>query len=314
MPGTRIMAVLVPPLALLLVAAFLLAAAPRYFYRAVIKRPRRAAPREEGENWLLRAPGEELRLRSRDGLLLHARYLPPPEPGAPTVLILHGYRASGLMMEGYGRMFYEGLRCGVLIPDARGHGRSEGDYAGFGWPERLDCLGWIGKLRDSGAAGGGIFLFGLSMGAATVMMAAGEEHPPELRGVIEDCGYTSAEEELAYRLERDYHIGGIPGNFLLRSLSRLTEKRAGYRIEEASALEQLGKSRAPILFIHGEADDFVPFPMARRLYEAAPGEKELYTVPGAAHAQAFEGDPGEYRRRIAGFMERCLDPGKKDGP
>jgi fermentation-respiration switch protein FrsA (DUF1100 family) len=166
----------------------------------------------------------------------------------------------------------------------------------------MEELAWqMALLKEEGEER--IALYGISMGASTALMTSGEAVPPELKLIIADCGYTSVMEELIWQLKRGYHLFCPP---LIRSVSRLAEKRAGYSFEEASALEQVKKSRTPTLFIHGEADTFVPFEMCGRLYSACAAEKELYTVPGAEHGLACNTDTGEYERRIALFLKKYL--------
>jgi fermentation-respiration switch protein FrsA (DUF1100 family) len=278
---------------------------PGFFYRIAIDR------RQEPEalpRWIDTAGYEVVSLQSADGLLLRGRFIPAPE-AAPTVIMAHGYHGNGRQMSDFARFFKETLHYKVLIPDARGHGLSEGDYVGFGWPERLDYLRWIDWVLERDRPGARIVLFGVSMGAATVMMCAGEDLPPQVKALIEDCGYTSVADELGCQLRQTYHISGPPGAWLLKATSRLTGKRAGYTFEEASALEQIKKARIPILFIHGDADTYVPFRMVHTLYDACPTEKDLYIAKGAGHGQAWETNPAEYQERIARFLEKHL-PGK----
>jgi fermentation-respiration switch protein FrsA (DUF1100 family) len=280
---------------LVLLLAFVL---PRYFYRIVIDR---RPPGRREPNWLSTQPLEDLWIRTAGGLRLHAYYLAAeaaPEPPG-TAILAHGYNGDGLQLDAFARMFRHSFGMNVLLPEARGYGKSEGRYIGFGWHERLDMLDWMALLKERGEDR--IVLYGISMGASTVLMTSGEAVPAELKLIIADCGYTSVMDELNWQLKRSYHISFPP---LIRSLSRLTEKKAGYRFEDASALEQVKKSRTPTLFIHGEADTFVPFDMCGRLYRACAAEKELYTVPGAEHGLAYDTDRGEYERRIALFLKK----------
>jgi fermentation-respiration switch protein FrsA (DUF1100 family) len=301
--------ILIPLLVLAAVLPLLAVLSPRYFYRIAIGGNREPDPLPR---WIETRGCEIVGLRSGDGLALRGRYLAAPGGGAATAILAHGYHGSGGQMSEYARFFYEELHYNVLIPDARGHGLSEGDYAGFGWHERLDWLRWIDWARDRAAGtaletgGGGIVLFGVSMGAATVMMTAGETLPPEVKAVIADCGYTSVEEELAYQLKQTYHISGPLGSWLLKATGRLTRERAGYGFEEASCLAQIKKSKTPTLFIHGDADTYVPFAMVFTLYEAGPPEKDLYIAKGAGHGLAYDTDPEEYRRRVRLFLEKYL--------
>ncbi|NOU73800.1 alpha/beta fold hydrolase [Paenibacillus sp. LMG 31458] len=153
------------------------------------------------------------------------------------------------------QMYKDTLGFNVLIPDARGHGRSEGHYIGFGWPERKDYVQWIDKVIEHMGEQSKIVLHGVSMGGATVMMTSGEALPPNVKAIVEDCGYTTAKDQLAYQLKRMYRLPIFP---LLHLTSLLTKLRAGYFFGEASALDQLQKSKTPMLFIHGDADLFVP--------------------------------------------------------
>jgi fermentation-respiration switch protein FrsA (DUF1100 family) len=286
-------------------AGLLCFALPRYFYRIVAAR-RRPVKREP--NWLYTQPLEDRRIKAPDGLELHAYYLAAPAAGGTgartfrgTAVLAHGYNGDGRQLDVFARIFHDSFGMNVLLPEARGYGLSQGAYTGFGWHDRLDILAWLGLLKERGE--GPFVLFGVSMGASTVLMASGEDVPPELRLIIADCGYTSVMDEMAWQLKRVYHLR-CPS--ILRAVSRLAEKRAGYRFEEASALEQVKKSRTPTLFIHGEADTFVPFEMCGRLYGACAAEKELYTVPGAGHGLACYTDTGEYERRLALFLNKYM--------
>jgi fermentation-respiration switch protein FrsA (DUF1100 family) len=283
---------------LVLLAGVVVFALPRYFYHIAVARK---APTSWESDWLDAQNVEDLWLESRDGLKLHGYYI--AAPGASAVAVLaHGYSVDGRQVADWARVFHDKFGMDVLFPDARGHGQSQGHYIGFGWHERLDMLDWMDMVR--GRTGGApIVLFGISMGAATVLMTSGEAVPPELRLIIADCGYTSAADELLWQMKQRYHVSFPP---LVRVVSRLTKRRAGYTFEEASALEQVKKSHVPTLFIHGEADTFVPFEMCGRLYEACAAEKELYTVPGAEHGAAYGVDGANYERRLAQFLEKYL--------
>ncbi|MEG0764992.1 MAG: alpha/beta hydrolase [Pseudoflavonifractor sp.] len=238
---------------------------------------------------------------SGDGLRLHAYRA--DHPGSHKyVIICHGYRSRGLQMGAPASHFYES-GYNVLIPDARGHGESQGDYVGMGWHERLDILGWSADLvaADPEAQ---ILLYGISMGAATVMMASGEAAlPANVSAVVEDCGYTSVWAEFAAQLDALYHLPAFP---ILNVTSLVTGLRAGYFFGQASALNQVAKSHTPTLFIHGQEDDFVPFAMQEELYNAAACEKEKLVVPGAKHAEASDVSPELYWTTVDAFLEKHM--------
>ncbi|MDR2078982.1 MAG: alpha/beta hydrolase [Treponema sp.] len=290
-----------------LVLIGLLLYSPVFFLNITIKRmaakdPADAAP---APCWLDGRGGEPVSLVSFDGLILRGIYIPALPSSGRTVILAHGYRGVGRELSDYARFFYEKLGYNLLIPDARSHGASEGTYIGFGWLERLDYLRWIdwAKERTAGAENAGIVLFGVSMGAATVMMTAGEELPREVRAVIEDCGYTSAVEEIRHVMRTRYHLSSP---LLLTIAGKLVKKRAGYAFEEASSIGQVRKAKVPILFIHGDADTFVPSWMVYPLYEACGSEKELYVVKGAGHTKAYTTDPALYERRVSAFLEKYV--------
>jgi fermentation-respiration switch protein FrsA (DUF1100 family) len=281
---------------LALLTGLLIFAVPSYFYRLTVARK---APNPREPNWLDTQAVEELWIQARDGLRLHAYYIPSPL-AAGTAILVHGYTGDARQMAYMARIFHDQFGMNVLLPDARGHGQSEGHYIGFGWHERLDMLVWMDQARER-SGGTPLVLFGISMGASTVLMTSGEDVPPELKLIIADCGYTSVVDELSWQMKLRYRFSFPP---LIRIVSCMVKRRAGYTFEEASALEQVKKSHVPTLFIHGEADTFVPFEMCGRLYRACAAPKELYTVPGAEHGLAYSVDGEAYEQRLTLFLEK----------
>ena len=171
----------------------------------------------------------------------------------------------------------------------------------MGWPERRDIAGWI-KLILSWDPDARIILHGVSMGAATVLMASGETLPENVRAVIADCGYTSEWDEFIWEAET-LHIPWFP---VLNAASLLSKLRDGYDFKQASALDQVKKSRIPTLFIHGSEDELVPYKMLGELYLAAACEKEKLTVEGAGHALSSSVDPELYWSTVERFIEKYI--------
>ncbi|MDF2988637.1 MAG: alpha/beta superfamily hydrolase, partial [Eubacterium sp.] len=136
-----------------------------------------------------------------------------------------------------------------------------------------------------------------------VLMTSGENLPSAVKAIVSDCAYTSVKAELEYQLKRMYNLPSFP---LLNSTSLLSKIRAGYSFEEASALEQVKKSKTPTLFIHGDADEFVPYSMVHQLYEACSSPKDLLTVPGAGHGTAFDTDIAGYKAKVREFVEKYV--------
>ena len=251
--------------------------------------------------WLSRQETKERTIFSEDGLCLRGILLPNPA-GGPWAILCHGYTGHAEEMADFAREFYKrGYQ--VLMPDARGHGKSEGDYIGMGWPDRRDIVCWARHLADKERAEN-IVILGISMGGAMVMMASGEKLPPQVRAIVEDCGYTSAWDEFHYQLKMLYHLPSFP---LLNMMDMFARKRAGYGLKEASALKQVAKCKIPMMFIHGKKDSMVPYEMLRPLYEAATCPKELFVAEQAGHGESRQAEPEEYWKRVFAFLGKYLD-------
>ena len=182
---------------------------------------------------------------------------------------------------------------------------------GWGYDERLDVVGWAPDIarRDPEAE---ILLHGVSMGAASVLMAAGGAMPRQVRGVVSDCAYTSIEAEMRYLLGRWRKISGgvpLPGGLLFSALRKTALRRAGYDLRDAAPIQAVARSRTPTLFIHGVDDDFVPASMMGRLYQAARCPKRFLWMPGADHAASVGSNPELYWATVSGFVEDYF-PGK----
>lgn len=301
---------------LLLIANFAVA---NYFYTVAVARGDKDVVAESDDlemdvfdaftaddEWMDANTPQVVQLLSADGLMLHASYYPAAQPTGRSVILAHGYAGNGDEMTQFGDLYHGQLGFNMLIPDARGHGFSEGDYIGMGWPDRLDYQMWIDWLEGTVRANGQepeILLHGISMGGATVMMTSGEELPPSVKAVIEDSGFTTAADVFAYQLGRLY---GLPAFPIIPSTSLITQMRAGYSFYEASALKQIAKSDLPTLFIHGDADTFVPLEMVHELYAAHPGPKQLYVVPGASHGTTYIVDPPAYEQQVKAFLDEYM--------
>ena len=200
------------------------------------------------------------------------------------VIALHGYRGNHTGVTNLAQHYYD-AGYQVLAPDLRACGDSEGDYVGMGWLDRKDVLQWIDWVlaQDSEAE---IVLHGVSMGAATTMMTAGEDTPEQVKVFVEDCGYTSVWDIFSSELKLRF---GLPEFPILYTASATARAKAGYGFKEASALQQVQNCEKPILFIHGTADDFIPYEMMGTLYNAKPGtNKATLTAEGAGHGEAMD--------------------------
>jgi fermentation-respiration switch protein FrsA (DUF1100 family) len=288
---------------------------PEYLFGFVFKRkyPQPGSPayeqaeaealREESRLWIDAVPREEAGVTSRDGLTLKGWFLPGKggSAGGVTMIMAHGYGGHPRQISSIVQALYEHSGYNILLPCARACGFSQGEYIGFGWLDRLDYPLWIDWVKERTAPDGpmGVILYGISMGSATVLMTAGEGLPPEVKAVISDCGYTSVYDELKHQMTLNYHF---QNEGILRRVSEISKRKAGYSFKEASALEQVKKITIPVFFIHGDADTFVPTWMGHALYDACTAPKELYIAPNAGHGEACGNDPAEYRRLITQFL------------
>ncbi|MGX6970700.1 alpha/beta hydrolase [Vagococcus bubulae] len=242
----------------------------------------------------------ELSIKSDDGLKLVAKKVTHDTPSKKVAIVAHGYMGKSDFMGQYAQLFYdEGFD--VLVPDNRAHGKSEGKYVGFGWLDRNDYVKWINTVIKEYGEKVDIVLYGLSMGAATVMMTSGEELPNQVKVIIEDCGYDSVDNELAFQLNDMFHLPAFP---MIPLASGYTKLLAGYSFSEASAVKQLEKNTLPMLFIHGDKDDFVPEKMVYEVYNATKGPKELVIFEGAKHADSLKKYPEEYKKTIETFLAK----------
>lgn len=252
-------------------------------------------------DWTEKQSFEIVEITTTDQLKLKARFLKNKNSNGKAVILAHGYKGSSEQMPGITKYYYD-LGYDILKPDARGHGLSEGDYIGYGWHDRKDYVQWVQFLIDEKAEDN-IFLHGFSMGAATVLMTSGENLPEQVKGVIADSGYTTVLEELTHQLKYLYHLPGFP---VMQVTSAITNFRAGYTFDEASALDSVAKNKLPLFIIHGDRDALVPTEMGKRIFEKAKSDKELWIVPNAGHTEAYTIAEAEYQERLKKFLEDAL--------
>ena len=249
---------------------------------------------------------EEAEIASFDGLRLHARVC-GAEAGKPLLLLLHGWRSSAARDFGCVLEFYRAQGFGLILVDQRAHGKSGGKTISFGVHERRDCLAWA-RWAEERYHPTAMYLDGISMGAATVLMASEFDLPASVRGIIADCGYTSPRDILK-KVIRQCHLPVAPIYFLVRLGARVFGR---FDPEAASAARALEQCRVPVLFIHGEADGFVPCDMSRENYARCAAPKALVTVPGADHGFSYLVDREGVEAALRRFF-RETDAPLRDG-
>ena len=238
-------------------------------------------------------------IESYDKLQLHSYVV--SQNSNKWAIVVHGYGGSGKLMSDKSKYFYD-MGYNVLIPDLRGHCKSEGDYIGMGWKDRLDIISWINFIIKENP-NAEIVLHGTSMGAATVLMTSGENLPSNVKAIVTDCAYTSAWDEFSYQLETYLKV---PSYYILNVTNMVTKLKAGYSLKEASALESVKKATVPILFIHGDKDKFVPYSMMDKLYDATSSPKEKLTIDGGEHANSDLVSPFLYWLTLEDFLNQYV--------
>ena len=255
--------------------------------------------RTEMVNWqkaLRKMDCEEMEITSRDGLTLRGKYY-EYEKGAPLEIMFHGYRGNAErdLSGGVERCFT--LKRNTLIVSQRAHGDSDGHVITFGYKEKLDCLDWIKFANERFGKDQKIIITGISMGASTVLLAAGEELPENVLCVLADCGYSSTR-AIICKILRQMNLPVL----LLYPIIRLGALIfGGFDPDKAEPIEAVCRTKIPIIFVHGDDDDFVPCYMSREMYDACPTEKAFFIAKGAGHGLAFPKDQSGYYKAVGDF-------------
>lgn len=252
------------------------------------------------ENWIreVRAmPHEEFFIKSFDGLTLHGNFY-EYAPGAPIELMFHGYRGTAErdLSGGVQRCFRVGRSA--LVVDQRCSGKSGGRVITFGIKEYRDCLSWVDFMVHHFGPDVKIILTGISMGGATVLTASGCDLPENVIGILADCSYSSPK-EIICKVIRDM---GLPPKIFYPFTKLSARIFGGFDLEETSPLEAVKRCRVPVIFFHGESDDFVPCRMSREVYDACASGKKLVTIPGAGHGLSYAVDPDTYLNSLREFF------------
>ncbi|WP_423363965.1 alpha/beta hydrolase [Mycoplasma sp. P36-A1] len=257
---------------------------------------------EASKKWYDLQNNSEVSVMSKDNLKLHA-YQVKNHNANKWVIVFHGYMSQANAMF-YTAADFNDFGYNVLLPDARGHGKSEGNYIGMGWDERKDALVWIDQIIKNNK-NAEIVLYGISMGGATVMNTAGENLPANVKAIVEDCGFSSINDIFAYQLKSIFNLPSFP---IINFASLTTKVRAGYFLEDGNTLNQLNNAKVPMMFIHGDKDTFVPFEMLDKVYNAANVEKEKLIVKKAGHGQAKSVlGSYQYMKKVNNFLNKYVN-------
>lgn len=239
---------------------------------------------------------KDVYIKSNDGLKLHALELKSKE-NKDWIILAHGYFGNGVQMIPYA--FNLIGKYNLLLIELRGHGKSEGNYADFGVKSRHDILNWISYINEL-YGNPKLGLYGVSMGASSIMMTTNFTIPSNVKFIIEDSGFTSAKEELKYQLRKIYHLPSFPTLLLANSYIKM---KHGFTIDDGSAIHAISYNKIPILFIHGGSDKLVPPYMMEKLFSKDKGKKEKIIIENACHASSLYTNKELYLNTVYQFIE-----------
>ena len=257
--------------------------------------------REQIVEWIkgIRAmPHKDVEIRSFDGLTLRGKYY-ETQKGAPLEILFHGYRGTSErdLCGGVYRCFALGRNA--LIVDHRGSGRSDGRVITFGAKESRDCLAWVDFVLKEIDPNAKIILTGISMGAATVMTASAMPLPKNVVGILADCGYTSTQ-AIVKKVMKDM---GVPGKVMYPFVRLGAILFGGFDPDAASPFKAMANCHLPIIFFHGDTDDYVPSYMSQQNFEACVSpHKHFVIIPGAGHGLCFPHNKETYLRELDEFF------------
>ncbi len=245
-------------------------------------------------------PHQVVTIKSYDGQHLAGHWFAQKNPRR-VIVAMHGWRSSWYSDFGMISEFWHKENCSVLYAEQRGQGSSGGEYMGFGMMERYDCLEWIKWVVDRCGKDIPIYLAGVSMGAATVLMTADLELPENVRGIMADCAFTSPHDIWKHVAQRNLHLpysihGGVA--------EKMCRGKINMGPRDCSTLDVLKNSKVPVLFVHGTEDHFVPVEMTYQNYQACTAPKQLVIVPGADHGMSYYQEKNRYEQEMLKFWKK----------
>ena len=242
---------------------------------------------------------EIVKIKSDDNLNLKG-ILFKREGSKKIVICFHEYTSKGLTDFTAISNFYLDMGYNMLIVDERGHGKSEGKYIGLGCLEKNDAIKWINYVIERYGQNCQIVLHGISMGGTTAIMTSSMDLPSNVKCIISDSGYTSLYKTLGGLLKSIYHIiFPMPTLFIA---NKICKKLAGYKLDECNVIDDVKKSKLPILFIHGEKDNIVPCSMCYDLYNSCNSPKDILIVKEAGHEESYYKDSKSYEEKVKDFI------------
>lgn len=259
----------------------------------------------DGKEWLDAQNVETVCYYARKSISLAAQLIRNKNSKKVAVLV-HGYRAGTENFACIAKHYFD-MGFSILLPDQRAHGNSEANFITFGYEESTDMFFWTRYIQHAFGSDVSIIFHGVSMGAATVAMMNELPLSKSIKGLIVDCGYTSATEIFEYILKKDFKVTKILAKPIIKTASLISEAIADFPFDECEPVKAVQQAKIPMLFIHGTEDKFVPCEMGVEMYETCSSDvKDLLLVEGAGHAMSYLTDSKAYEERLDAFLSKIM--------
>lgn len=291
-----ILIVLLVLLALFVALGFALAAFSMGIRRQTLAQARAWQAEHYDISWYDGLEKQDYTVASYDGYVLHAQLLKNPQPTSRYILISHGYTDNRIGSLKYTRI-YLNLGFNVILYDLRGHGENEKTFCTYTIRESRDLAAMIADSRRRYADATAFGIHGESLGAASSVACL--KYKPQIDFVVADCGFS----EITSVMQRGLKGMHLPP-VLVHWASVCAKLRYGFFYHQMRPIDSLADNKIPILFIHGEKDDFIlPF-HSQNMAKATQGYSEIRLIPGATHAASVLTAPEEYQQYVAAFLKK----------
>lgn len=248
-------------------------------------------------------PYEQIYITASDGERLAGKYYHFKD-NAPVQILFHGYRGNSTREYACGNQIARALGYNTIVVDERAHGKSGGHTISFGIKERWDCVDWADYARNRFGRNTKLILSGVSMGAATVLMASELDLPETVAAITADCPYSSPG-AIIRKVAADVRLP----SWLIYPFVVLGALVFGrFRLWESSPVKAVANTDIPILLIHGTDDRFVPCDMSRVIFAACGGPKRLETFKDAGHGLSYLTNSERYQTLYRQFFRECGIP------
>lgn len=256
----------------------------------------------ESRKWFLKLKTQDSVIKNSKGKDVHSYIIENENKTHKWAICIHGYMGSPSIQAPYIKHFYEN-GYNVLCPSLRAHGEDTHKYCSMGWHDKNIVITWIEYLVKK-YPDCEIVLHGVSMGAATAMLATGENLPGNVKCVVSDCGFSTCKEEFAHVMKHNMKLPVFP---LLQLGSMISVIRGNFNFSKCEPVKAVARSKTPTLFIHGTGDVFVPYRMLDDVWSACSAEKERLDVENATHAVSLAYDPQLYFSTMDNFINKYIN-------